>query len=307
VQTSFVQSSAFISEALRVVATIHHSHGIKVAVAAGHLQRRFPNWTDDFWKAALRNAKWSEECLVSRPFVVSPFEKFVAGAHDVAARARSHISRSVLPAAYATTRAWLESEGVGRVCESFLPEACADPQYLGHRLSVLLSFAEAAPLWKHHENKALFSDRLCEFLIACRFNGMRAESSERVEISQARVAACVRPGFYGHHIIALMWALRNQHRLSHAMLNSVLHHVTVAAQTQYHDDEDNVQISPAADAELTDVVLEAALRNLLLQGQENLHAITLADALLWMWRDAADQERRFLLAIARAFTRNGET
>jgi hypothetical protein len=52
-----------LARAARIVAEIHHSHGIKAALAVRHLHKRFPQWTQAFWQDALTQARWFERVL----------------------------------------------------------------------------------------------------------------------------------------------------------------------------------------------------------------------------------------------------
>ncbi|MGZ5269552.1 MAG: hypothetical protein ACXWC6_02950 [Ramlibacter sp.] len=42
---------SLFARAVGIVAEIHHSHGIKAALAVRHLRHRFPQWSDGFWDA----------------------------------------------------------------------------------------------------------------------------------------------------------------------------------------------------------------------------------------------------------------
>ena len=56
-----------VARGVRIVAEIHHSHGVKAAVCVVHLHEWFPEWTDEFWHAALHRAKWFDELTVEVP------------------------------------------------------------------------------------------------------------------------------------------------------------------------------------------------------------------------------------------------
>ena len=282
-----------------IVAVIHHSHGIKAALAIGHLRARFPQWSDALWREALARSNWFDEPVVDRPVDVSPFEVQPGRAHVTLARA-------VLPRAYAATRSWAAEDGVERIVGFYLDEAAAEPGFLGHRLSILLALGQAWPLYKDSEHRDLFLDRLTEFLIASRFHeGGEGTPSTRVAAwGEASAAALARPGYFGHHVICLAWIGRCRHALSDRQWQHSLGWLAQAAGTTYPDEEDNLSISDVVDAPLREEDLDGALRDLLLRGVRNIHQLTLADAIAWLW-DAHEDARPFLVNLARHHVERG--
>ena len=116
-----------LARAVRIVAEIHHSHGVKAAVSVADLRRRFPEWSDEFWHGALQRAKWFNEptvesAVLAPPLVMTP------------RRAQVLLARGVIPASYVALRSWAEACGLEAVIAHHLDQACADPEYLGHRL-----------------------------------------------------------------------------------------------------------------------------------------------------------------------------
>lgn len=285
-----------LARGVRIVAEIHHSHGVKAAASVADLRRRFPEWTDDFWHTALQRAKWFEEPTVESA-VIAP----VAAATP--RRAQVLLARCVVPACYGAVRAWADSHGTEAVIAHYLAHACADPEYLGHRLSVLLAFQEAWPLYRDGPDRALFLDRLTEFLIACRFPVAADERpTPSTTWDDALTAALQRPGFFGHHLICLSWVARSRSLLGPGQVASALAWVVQASRTVHADEEDNVLITPAEPVPVTEAALDLALRVLLTCGVPNIHLLTLADAIAWLWADSNPEARAYLLALAKRFT-----
>lgn len=285
-----------LARGVRIVAEIHHSHGVKAAASVADLRRRFPEWTDEFWQAALQRAKWFDEPSVESS-VIAPALAMTPR------RAQVLLARGVVPASYAAVRAWSASCGTEAVIAHYLAHACADPQYLGHRLSVLLAFQEAWPLYRDGPDATLFFDRLTEFLIACRFPLAADERpTPSTTWGDALAAALQRPGFFGHHLICLSWVARSRSLLGVQQVASALAWVVEASRSVYADDEDNVLLTPAEPALLTQAGLDHTLRALLTCGVPNVHLLTLADAIAWLWADSAAEARACLLALAQRFT-----
>jgi hypothetical protein len=288
--------NSILKRGVRIVAEIHHSHGVKAAVSVADLRLRFPEWSDDFWHAALQRAKWFDEPTVEHAVIVP-------AAVAPPRRAQVLLARAVIPASYGAVRAWAASAGTEAVIAHYLTAACADPEYLGHRLSVLLAFQEAWPLYRDGPDAVLFLDRLTEFLIACRFSPSADEGpTSSTTWDDALAAALQRPGFFGHHLICLSWVARSRDLLGPQRVANALAWVVEASRATHADAEDNLVIAPPESAPVTPAALELALGALLTRGVRNVHLLTLADAIACLWTDASSAQRAFLLALAERFT-----
>jgi len=289
-----------LSRAAGVVAVIHHSHGIKAALSVMHLRARFPQWSEALWQGALLRSGWFDEPVVDRPVDVAPFEVKPGRAHII-------LGRTVLPRAYAATRAWAAAQGGDGIVAFYLDEAAADPGYLGHRLSILLALGQAWPLYKDSEQRDLYLDRLTEFILASQFKGSGKDGRIIREAAwgEASAAALARPGFFGHHVICLAWIGRCREALSDSQWGSSLGWLVEAANTTYADAEDNIAISGVLDEPPTEDDLDAALRDLLLRGVRNIHQLTLADAIAWLW-DTHEDARGHLINLARHYVERTE-
>jgi hypothetical protein len=282
------------ARAAGIVADIHHSHGIKAALAVSHLHDRFPDWTPAFWQGALTRAGWFEAPVVDRAVAT-------AGPELLPERARVAIARAVVPQAYGAVRAWAAARGADDIVRFYIDQACTDPDYLGHRLSVLLALGEAWPFYQDGPQRELYLDRLTEFLLACHFKvANEGQPCAPASWEQACAAALTHPGFFGHHLIGLAWIGRQRARLSEAQLRNALGWVVAAAARTYPDAEDNVTIAPAA-CDVSDSALEPALRALLQHGTSNIHLLTFADAIAWLWDHLGHEARPSLAAAARLY------
>ena len=284
--------SQLLKSGAQIVASIHHSHGIKATVSIIKLSQRFPHWTPEFWRDALEHSGWNKETRVLGPAVALTGEFSPC-------RARILIARNVLPLSYSAVRSWIKAEGGDVVASAYVDAACTDPEYLGHRLSILLSFIESWPYFLASDEQDMWADRLCEYLIACQFKEVEAKPAcADVDLDACVSRVLANPGFFGHHAITLMWALRFKDRLSSAQLNSALTWSMHAAQTNYVDVEDNIKLDLTISLDPSEAALESALRELLLKGRSNIHLITLADAIAQLWDFTSDAQRCQLLALA---------
>jgi hypothetical protein len=88
-------------------------------------------------------------------------------------------------------------------------------------------------------------------------------------------------------------------QLSPAQFGNALHWAAQAAATTYADAEDNVVVAAPTDAQTSPAALEAALRRLLTAGKPNIHLLTLADAIAWLWDHLGHEARPSLVEAAR--------
>jgi hypothetical protein len=281
---------------VQMVARIHHAHGVKATMAVLHLWARFPHWPAAFWSAALDRAQWHTELRVMQP-VDAP------AADLPPARAKIVLARTVVPYSYAAVRSWAAKEGGGAIAPSYLEQACDDPGYLGHRLSILLAFIASWETYRGTEHELLWLDRLCEYVLACRYDPKAVCPAVAMPDVDAVIAAVLRrPGFFGHHAITLAWILRMRQRLSPAQFGRALAWCARAAETAYADEEDNVEIDAPPGPLHAVAELEAALQDLLSNGKSNIHLLTVADAIAFLWDAAAPLQRGYLLGLARSLT-----
>ena len=292
-----ILSSAVASRGVRMVGKIHYSHGVKAVAAFMHLRSAFPQWSEAFWHQVLRNAAWFEEPTVDQAVQVPELKVSVS-------YAKSLLSRAVVPAAYQAIREWARLAGLEAIVLHYLPQACEEPENLGHRLSVLLSFLDASPIYQEGPESLLFLDRFTEFLLACKFSLSPLNiSTDSASLEQALLAAAQRPGFFAHHLIVLAWALRFKSLLGESLSASVYAWVVQCSKLSYENEADKVEINSAAASFVQNDSLQLALEDLLRYGKSNIHLITLADALTLLWKVADSEVRSNLLAVASHYRR----
>jgi|GEM_PF-5961588 len=289
--------SVVASRGVRIVGKIHYSHGVKAVAAFTHLRSAFPQWTEEFWDKVLRNAAWFDEPTVDQAVQVPELKLSES-------YAKSLLSRAVVPAAYQAVRQWVSLAGLEAIVLHYLPQACEEPENLGHRVSVLLSFLDAWPLYQKGPERLLFLDRFTEFILACRFSLSPLNlSTPHANFEQALLAAAQRPGFFAHHLIVLAWALRFEDFLGERLAASVYAWVIQSSSTPDENEDDKLAINCAADYSLQKDSLQLVLEDLLQHGKSNIHLITLADALSLLWKVADGEVRRNLLTAALRYRR----
>lgn len=294
------------ARAPRVVARIHHSHGLKVYVGLARLMERFPTFDAALWRAALLRARWDDE-LVSDARPLDEAFRYPTS-RDVESNARRMIARAVLPIAYHALDDWQRESGVDVVIRYYAEQAARDPQYLGHRLTVLLAFREAWPRYASAEARLRLVERLAEFLIACRFHADSAGPGalEQPPDERSLLSAVLEsPGYYGHHLLTYVWARRHADWLGAPAVAAAYAAVLGDCERVYEDPEDDHKVGTALveaqPVQPDEDTLERALRGFLLGARPNVHLLTLADGVVWLWDRCTTVQRRALLALMASF------
>jgi hypothetical protein len=268
------------NDAVTFTTPYSHAHGLKAAAAVVHLSRAFPHWDAAFWQAALTRANWFLEDRVS---VAMPVPELTQGA----ARAPRLLRACVLPTAYAAVRQWQAAVGTAKLLLTYLPEAVFEPGDLGHRLSVLLGHLSAADIAANDKSNQLdplmHADRLTEFLLASQFKFTESPNfTLSASFAEALAHCLTRPTFFAHNLILLAWSHRYRALFSDAQWAHLMGWIVL-------------QEAPLANAKIAITVfdLEQAVQTFMLQGQSNLHLLTLADAVVTLW-PLCDQAQRQL-------------
>jgi len=293
---------AIVDDALRRVAVVHQQHSIKGALAILRLVERFPQWGPDAPGALA-------EILREEPRAPDLGSQLPASIDlGIVGGGRRLVEKAVFPAAYAAMRQWVGEESLDAVMELYRERACAEPDYLGHNVSIYCSLLAVRPLVHGDDvRERLFLDRLTEFVTAtfhCAQNRIVFESRPRgpepATRSAVLEAAFRQPGFFGHQILAFVWARRHAGDLGVEGCRRVLGHLL--EMSHWRIPEKNLfSIEPAEDLPRWEPFAEA-VRQLAFHGPESIHRVTLADALVDVWDQAEDDRTRALaLAAARHF------
>lgn len=109
------------------------------------------------------------------------------------------------------------------------------------------------------------------------------------------------PGFFGHHLLTLGYAIRHRDLLSEEEFIILLNQVQLMATSAYIDPEDNIHfpVECVQEVEPIELNLEKVLLHLILHGPTNVHSITLADISYDLWLAATNQQRIHLISFLR--------
>lgn len=281
-------------DVVRRVAVVHQQHSIKCGLAIQRLTRRFPGWGPE---AARKLAVVLREEPVAGDMgagLEGPVDVETVGGN------RRLVEKAIFPAAYVAMRQWVAESSLDEILEVYREYACAEPDYLGHNVSIYCSLVGFRPQVEGRpERMARYLDRLTEFVTAtfhCPQNRIvfQREADAELPATEEAVlrAAFRRPGFFGHQILALVWARRFQRDLGPEGYRRVLRHV--AEMSYWLIPERNRFALEPHDGPLREADFEEAIRRLAFEGPENIHRVTLADALTNVWDHTSDDMLRAL-------------
>lgn len=277
---------------LRSVPYILQSHGCKGYLALENLRVEHPRWADEVWAhgvSVLRDDEPKVEHLIAaelldRPAFVDPTSGRDFGPDWV-------LERGLMPLSYWAMRKKMHAEGVEAVLRAYLTKALDHPIYLGHELSVLASYwlfyrsvlaVSDEPTWLE-----FFTQRFTEFAHVT-FDQRNAWVFEHPKIDQVPTErdllreALENPGFFGHNVLAYVWVRRLRDLMTPDEHRKALYNLTVLVRWVSFDGAGvRVEPLPCPDDERD---FEDRVKTFFAEGPRNIHQVTLADALSWVWR-----------------------
>jgi hypothetical protein len=293
-----------IDDALRRVAVVHQQHSVKCCLAIFRLVERFPEWGPEAPRdlaAVLREEPVAPDIGHRLPSDTN---------FDTVGGARRLVEKALFPAAYVAMRRWVEESSLEAVLDVYRERACAEPDYLGHNVSIYCSLLGIRPFIEGNAlRQGRFLDRFTEFVTATFHSRNRIvfdaeqEPLEPTTPETILNAAFRRPGFFGHQILAFVWARRHASALGPDGYAQVLGHLH--RMSYWRIPAKNIFSIRPADGVAHEGAFADAIRTLAFRGPENIHRVTLADALVDVWDSASDDQTRALtLGAARHFARS---
>ncbi|MGL6147020.1 MAG: hypothetical protein ACRC1V_00920 [Plesiomonas sp.] len=201
------------------------------------------------------------------------------------------LARGIYPAAYQAVSQWHAEYGFNDIFEFYIAKAARKPEYLSHNVTILLALNEVYKILPPEWVPA-FLNRVTEFVTATFPHEEMKESGETITTAhpvalENVLHACLQqPGFFGHNLITLAWIIRCKTSLSDAQYDAMLSNLYLQANTPPEDPEDELDLNLwglCATHHASDAFIEQ-IRSLVFNSSVNLHQITLADALCFLWQ-----------------------
>lgn len=293
---------------LKRIATIHQQHSLKCYLAIRSLKRQF-SWSTSDWNQI--------ELLVSteEPLFETTILKANEITYDPVPRRRHWVlSHAVYPHAYFTMQQWFQSAEPDEIFDFYLTQCLDSKQYLSHNVSILFSFRSVWSLLSSEEQKLRFIERFCEFVTSTFYgnNSLSYKPHENyIGATEANEAIILKdclsnPGFWGHNIIGFASILKSKSNLSLRTFNALLLNLQEQCFWCFGDESDRPMILQNSTRELSGDTLELSCRRLLLGTSSNLHQITLAESIVFLFQQSwvEKQEKIKLIDVLEYFAKS---
>ena len=202
------------------------------------------------------------------------------------------LGKGLMPLSYWAMHKKVLELGFPQVFQQYLEKALDHPIFLGHEISVLAGnwhfYTDIIASTSSSEDHALFLQRFTEF-ITCTFSHNNDTVFEHPQIDHVPTAkdiireALENPNFFGHNILACMWAQRLKMLLSPEQYQKMLYNLTVLV--RWHEFGDPPNLLQLRTENWNESDLDQALIAFFHNGPKNIHQITLAEVLVSIWNE----------------------
>lgn len=274
-----------LDKALQRIAAIHQQHSIKCYLSTQYLSKKLNLCASDI--AQLDVLLDSEEPVFESEILTSevlPFNPVIKRRHWV-------LSHGLYPYSYFTMAQWFQETDFSIIVDHYLDLGIKHKQYLNHNISILLAFKESFEQITTRGQKLKFIERFTEFVTTTFYQDAASNDSKIqvfdpkniITLDQVFDSSLNRPGFWGHNLISFSWILRHKNSLTSDQFNPLLANVYDQCHWLFDDAEDKPIIDTLYQGELSTAALHTHCRYLLFNSYDNLHQITLAASVAYLY------------------------
>ena len=208
------------------------------------------------------------------------------------------LGRGLMPLSYWAMRKKVEEIGVEGVFQIYLEKALDHPKFLGHEISVFAGnwqfYQDVIAQDPNPENHELFIQRFTEFAITTFAQGNdtvfeHPQIQSTPPESEILLEALHNPAFFGHNILAVVWNRRLKSLMTPEQYETSLYNLTVL--NRWHQFGKPPAHLEALQEDWDEATFDAHLTAYFPNGPTNIHQITLAEALLWVWNHHPETRR----------------
>ncbi|WP_028115118.1 hypothetical protein [Ferrimonas senticii] len=293
-----------LTDALQRSASIHQPHALKAYLAMKYLSVRFENFGVQEWKQCQNLIAISE---VKVPMIMSENIESKVLSDD---RIQYVMQNGVLPIGYIAMKQWHQRAGIDHIFNHYLNLAAERNEYLSHNVSILLALRE---VYSELEDDQIpfFLDRFAEYLSSTFRKITKGETTSiinsTVEVDKVLDSCIEQPGFFGHNLITLCWLLRSRTKIGKDIFYRILVHVYEQSKWDFDDPEDKIDhlFLQGCNSVSTENEFENIISSLINDQNKNIHQITLADSLVYLWSLYPDKRENIsMLAVYYSTKRN---
>ncbi|EAS66285.1 hypothetical protein L4D04_21620 [Photobacterium angustum] len=279
------KDSPNMDEVLIRIAAIHQQHALKCYLAIKSLKKQFV-WPETDWikiEDLIASEEPSLDFAILKPDSI-PFEPVTRRRHWI-------LAHSIYPYAYFTMQDWFQKNDAKEIFDYYFEQCAEQNEYLTHNVSVLVAFVQAWSLIRTENQRLRFIERFCEFVTAT-FYGNNHQSYPICEDyhkptcfhPQTLLESILKqPGFWGHNLIAFASILRIEHQIPEGTFRQLLANLDAQCHWKFEDDADKPQISFTDSNQISSHRLASACHILLTGSNRNLHQITLAESICYLF------------------------
>lgn len=295
-----------LDQVLRRGGFFAETHSIKGLLALSRLHE-LPGVEDEFIEDALH---WNQ--VFDAPVTDLLFSDHVRLHRDSVedGHLQALIRGAVFPLSYLAGATWTRRHGYTHLVESLADTAIERVGYLGHSWTIWCSFLEIEP-YLHTDTQMIFAaERFVEF---CASQLSTPDwtpaypidfslASHTLEEDEMISSVLSRPGFYGHRLITLAYLCKYRARLSTDQWKHSLKRMYDESQKHTGSAAHDMQVHNSdPSGSLDDRVIASATVQYLNQAPREVHTLTLADAVVELWKHVGAVHRQHLLHVLRIY------
>ncbi|WP_143230095.1 hypothetical protein [Acinetobacter boissieri] len=271
-----------LTKALYSSATIHQPHALKAYIATKYLVQH-----EEF---NIKNIWQHTASLIDRSEIYTQIN-FATQIHApvfTVPRIKRILSLGLYPASYVALRQWYDRDGFESIFHYYVEKSTERSQYLSHHITLLFALNTVYDVLDTAQVEP-FLDRVAEF-ITCTFSEQQVSSllpqfdpKITLSINFLLKAALKQPGFFCHNLITLVWIIRYKNKINASFFEILLFQLYLQVTLPLDDPEDEL------DSEIYQQTqggnkneFNKKINMLIWNYSQNLHQITLADALVFL-------------------------
>jgi len=285
---------ALIPFTLRSIPYILQTHVFKAYCALESLYAHRPHLPDKVWDYCadlIQNDEPKVDGIIA-PELLELEEIVRLGASGRDFGPDFILGRGLMPLSYWAMHKKVQELGFPGVFQLYLEQALERPIFLGHEISVLAGnwqfYTDVIAENGDPEQVTLFHQRFTEFVTTTFAQG-NATVFDHPTIDEVPPdpeilkEALHSPSFFGHHVLAFVWAQRIRSIMTDEQYETTRYNLTVL--NRWHQfGRVPTRLEPLS-VDWDDKTLDEHLTAYFLDGPTNIHQITLAEALLWVWNE----------------------
>jgi hypothetical protein len=293
---------------LRSIPYVYQSHTCKAYCALENLYAHKSHFPNDIWDYCSSKIK-NDEPKVRDVIAPELFDIDEIGDHTSGRNFGPDwiLGHGLMPLSYWAIHQKVQQVGFENLIKEYIVKALEFPRFLGHEISILSAY------WKFYneviidssdeQQKTLFLQRFTEYVVVTFSSGesdvIEGPISERsYSEEEVLLQSLTNPGFFGHHIIAVVWGRRLKPLLDEEQIQRLFHNLMIINGGTM---EDVPSLVKPIDKDWSEAEFDELLITFLRDGPKNLHQLTLSEALLWCWSNYS-QYRNMIAANLICFT-----